>query len=69
MTNLLSTAQAAAILGIRRRTVSALITRGILTGQKLGRDWMLTLEEVKRYQTERRPRGWRPGRPRKETQG
>jgi excisionase family DNA binding protein len=41
-----STAQAAAILGISTRRVRVLLKHGKLGGRKIGRDWLLNRREV-----------------------
>jgi excisionase family DNA binding protein len=66
MPNDLTTALAASLLGIQPDTVKRLCWRGVIKAEKRGRDWFISLEEVKRYKVERR----RPGRQRvKETIG
>jgi excisionase family DNA binding protein len=54
---LLTTAEAAQRLGVLPRSVTLLCRRGILKGEKRGRDWMIEAEEVERYRTERRSVG------------
>jgi excisionase family DNA binding protein len=41
-----STAQAAAILGISTRRVRVLLEKGKLAGRKIGRDWILDRQGV-----------------------
>lgn len=53
----LTTNEAAAQLGIKPRSVVALLQRGRLQGVKHGRDWAIDAGEVDRYQRERQPRG------------
>jgi excisionase family DNA binding protein len=53
---MLTTKQAAAILGFKsHRPVVALIRRGVLRAEKIGRDWIIEAAEVERYRVERRP--------------
>ena len=59
---LLTTTEAAEILGIDRAAVSALIRRGRLQAEKPGRDYLITEAALTAYQATRR----RPGRPKKE---
>lgn len=59
-TDLLTTAQAATVLGLSRRRVAQLIERGLLPAQKYGRDYLIRREDLARVQ--QRPG---PGRPRK----
>jgi excisionase family DNA binding protein len=51
---LLSTAQAAEELGISRRGVQKLIEYGTLPAMRVGRDYLITLEDVQR--AKKRPR-------------
>lgn len=44
--NLLTTTQAADALQVSPRRIIAMINAGILSGQKLGRDWFVTAESV-----------------------
>lgn len=46
-TKLLTTAEAAAILGVTRRRVQALALQGRIKGRLLGRDWLLEAESVR----------------------
>jgi excisionase family DNA binding protein len=55
----LTTAQAATLLGIDKRSVSRLANLGVLRARKQGRDWQIEQSEVERYRRERRPPGWR----------
>lgn len=59
MTNLLTTQQAADLLGLDRRTVLKYIERGLIQATKFGRDWQIDPAEVEHFQRERR----KPGRP------
>lgn len=54
---LLDTSQVAAILGISRRRVEALIVDGRLSAEKVGRDWLIRPEDLDRVKVRR------PGRP------
>lgn len=60
MTNLLSTEEAAAKLGVSRRQVQSLITSGQLPAQRVGRSYVVRSEDLEQFT--RRP----VGRPRKE---
>lgn len=52
------TADAAKLLGIQPRSVNYLIRKGLLTAQKIGRDYHIEAAEVERYARERRAPGW-----------
>jgi excisionase family DNA binding protein len=53
--NLLTTAQAAEILGVSTRRVQAMIKDGLLPkSQKIGRDWLLDEKEVRELATKER---------------
>lgn len=52
--------QAAKALGLSVERVRQLCQAGVM-GRKVGRDWLITPDEVARYRENRR----RPGRPRK----
>ena len=56
---MLTTAEAAALLGIKPGSVRALIKRGLLEATKHGRDHLITQEAIERYQASRR----QPGHP------
>lgn len=58
----LTVPQAAALLGLQPRSVRMFIERGMIKGEKRGRDWFITQEEVDRYNRERRKPGSPPGR-------
>lgn len=58
----LTTAQAAAQLGISRRRVSQLIAAGRLRAQRVGRDWLIATADLDAVRV-RKP-GWRKGRAR-----
>lgn len=59
MTNLITVAKAAALLGVTPRRVQALISLGRLKALRLGRDYLIDPHDLQIL--ERRP----PGRPRK----
>ena len=52
---MLTTHEAAERLGIKPRSVVALIRRGRLAAEKRGRDWFVEAAEVERYKSERLP--------------
>lgn len=54
MIDMLTTHEAAAILGITPESVRRQINRGRLRGEKRGRDWFVSRAEVARYQAERK---------------
>ncbi len=54
----MTTKQAAEILGVKMTTVNTLIQRKQIAATKFGRDWLITPEEVERYQRERHKPGW-----------
>lgn len=53
--------EAAALLGLAPGSVRKFIKRGMIAGEKRGRDWFITQEEVARYNRERRKPGNKPG--------
>lgn len=59
---MLTTHKAADRLSIKARSVVQLIRRGLLAAEKKGRDYLISLPEVERYERERRPQH----RPKKE---
>jgi excisionase family DNA binding protein len=59
---LLSTTQAAAALGIPRRTVQQLCDTGKIRAEKIGRDWLIKESALNKFTPRKR------GRPRKEGQ-
>jgi excisionase family DNA binding protein len=59
---MLTTREAADRLGIKPRSVVALIKRSLLTATKHGRDYSIAIEEVDRYKQERKPQH-RPKKP------
>ena len=56
-----TTNQAATELGIQPGSVKRLCQRGILKAERIGRDWLISRDEIERYKTERRTAG-RPKR-------
>jgi excisionase family DNA binding protein len=61
---MLTTKEAAAVLGIQPRTVTRYILRGLIRAEKHGRDYFISHDEIARFQNERRKVG-NPGTPRK----
>ena len=57
LTKCYTTTQAAKILKIKNRSVSSYISRGLIKGDKIGRDWFINISEIERFQRERRPVG------------
>lgn len=49
--------EAAAILGVTPDNLRGAISRGSLKARKVGRDWQVTPDEVKRYGQENKRRG------------
>lgn len=47
---MLTTQQAADILGVSRKMVQSLIKRGRLPAEKIGRDWMIRKEDVEKHE-------------------
>lgn len=45
-------AEAADLLGVRHATLRAQVHRGRLRAFKVGRDWLVTNEEIERYRLE-----------------
>lgn len=62
MTEELLTPQVAKRLGVTVGRVNQLIWAGLLDARKLGRDWLVDVESITRYQAIRKP----PGRRRKD---
>ena len=62
MTEELLTPQVAERLGVTIGRVNQLIWAGLLDARKLGRDWLVDVESIARYQAIRKP----PGRRRKD---
>ena len=63
MTEELLTPQVAERLGVTIGRVNQLIWAGLLDARKLGRDWLVDVESIARYQAIRRG----PGRPKRRT--
>lgn len=57
MSDTLTTAEAAAVLGLQPGTVRTYIEQGLLRAEKRGRDWQIARAEVARYQQARRKAG------------
>jgi excisionase family DNA binding protein len=64
MTHPITTVQAADRLGVDASRVRQLLAAGKLTGQRVGRDWLIDPQSVDAYARNRR----RPGRPKGEDQ-
>lgn len=58
---MLTTREAAEVLGITRRQVSNLIGKGKLKATRFGRDWQVDSESVEAYKGAYRKPGPRPG--------
>jgi excisionase family DNA binding protein len=54
---LLTTIQAGEMLNVSRKMIIKLINEGRITAEKLGRDYVISRDEVERYQRERKPAG------------
>lgn len=52
---MLTTAEAAARLGLKPVTLRKYIKDGAIKAMKHGRDWLISTDEIDRYQQERRP--------------
>lgn len=52
-----TTTDAAAVLEVKPKTVTRYIERGLITAQKLGRDYLIEPKELERFKRERRGRG------------
>ena len=63
MEGYMSTMEAAAALGVNRQRVVALIKKGLLDYEKVGRSYLVTEESVERRKKENPG----PGRPREKT--
>ena len=62
---LIGLAEAAELLGVSHATLRAQVWRGRLNAEKVGRDWIVTGAEIRRYRSEvqerrRRSRGGAP---------
>lgn len=62
---MLTTREAAAVLGVQPRTVNQYIQRGQLQAVKHGRDLFITEAELERFQRERPKLGWPKGKRRR----
>lgn len=60
---LVTTTQAAELLGVSRVAVSVALKQGRISGTMIGRDWAIEREEVERYLRERKMTGPRRTRP------
>lgn len=49
---IISTQQAAAILGVAPESVARLVRQGVIDGFKLGRDWAIYRTSVERYKVQ-----------------
>jgi excisionase family DNA binding protein len=52
-----TTQQAAAMLQVSLSAVQKAVQKGRLTGEQIGRDWLIEREEVERYRRERKLTG------------
>jgi excisionase family DNA binding protein len=62
----MTTQEAAQMLGLKQKTVTVFCKRGTIKATKRGRDYDISLAEVRRYQQERLPAhrpAQRPGAP------
>jgi hypothetical protein len=57
---LISTSDAASILGITIQAVGGLLRRGTIEGQKLGRDWVVYKDSVLNYKAQKEAREKKP---------
>ena len=62
MPDMLTTSQAAAILGVSRRRVHELIKLGTIQAEKPGRDWQVDPASVEAYKNSPRAPGRRPSK-------
>ena len=51
---LISTSEAASILGITTQAVGGLLRRGTIEGQKIGRDWVVSKSSVLSYKAQKK---------------
>ena len=51
---LISTSEAASILGITIQAVGGLLRRGTIEGQKIGRDWVVSKSSVLSYKAQKK---------------
>lgn len=56
------TKEGAHLLGVDRRTASALANTGRILGMKIGRDWWLLRTSLQEYLETKAPTGKKPGR-------
>ena len=56
MSDIISTREAAEILGVTQAGVTDLLRRGTINGQKLGREWMVYKDSLLEYKKEREER-------------
>ena len=61
----MTSAEAAAALGLSSSRVRRLCENGVLKADKHGRDWWIEASEVERFKALERPQGWKKGKPRK----
>lgn len=54
---MLTTTEAATLLGIQPKSVTRYIERDLIKAEKKGRDYLIAQEELDRFQRERRGRG------------
>jgi len=54
---MLTTTEAATVLGVKPKTVAIYINRGLITAEKKGRDYLIADEELARFQQTRRSPG------------
>lgn len=54
---MLTTPEAAALLGVQPKTVSKYIKRGLIKAERRGRDYFIAESELERFKIERRGRG------------
>lgn len=62
MTDLITTGEAARLLGVQPVTIRSYIARGLLTPQKFGRDWLIRRAQVAALANNRPKRTGRPKR-------
>ena len=63
--DILTTREAAALLGLSPKTITQAIRRGKLQAERFGRDWQIQRDDLLSWSATRRP----VGRPRKKTEG
>ena len=57
MKDIYTTAEASAALGVKPKTVTRYIERGLIVAEKRGRDYLISAGEIERFKRERRGRG------------